>query len=262
MNLNKLKKLVAALLCGAIFAVVAHAQPAGAPDAEVLPDGSLKLPDGTIIPVPEGTVDGSGNLVVGGVTIPKPTATLLPNGNLDLGDGTILTVPALPKGGEFIVSWFGADLFDFNAALPATTSQWYFSFTLKTLYHFAADNWFYLLPFDATFYFKPESGNKSLPAGTWVYTNNLFPGQTSGTWIWMSAANGFRDLRDSNGDGVLDLPDSEAGAQALNGFMYIKNPSGYPTTQEGFFFFGEFNDGNYIWRVGDIANAIKLRDPS
>ncbi len=256
MNLNKLKKLTAALLCGALFAVVVNAQPAGAPDAEVLPDGSLKLPDGTIIPVPAGTVDAQGNLVIGETTIPKPTATLQADGSLRLADGTVLPVPDLPEGGAFIVSWFGPDFYDYDDAKGPDVDQWYFSFTFKNLYHFASTNWFYSEELNTYLYFAPNSGLRSLE-GVWVYTNKLFPASTAGTWMYLGRTFGWKDLSAAAGPG-------QAGNQTLDGFIYVDNMNGYHgQTGSGFFFFSEYADGNFIIKVGDPGGSwwIKLTNP-
>jgi hypothetical protein len=247
--MNTINKILAACLIGSVaFSLNAQVDPG----AYVDENGNLVLSDNTVIAPPAGEVV-DGNLVVGGNTIMAPVVTVNNDGSITLEDNTVLTVPVLPNGGEFIVSWFGSDLFDFDTSKPADQNQWYFSYTFKNMYHFAADNWFYSLEMDATLYFRPDSGNKSLEDGIWVYTNNLFNGQASGSWIWLSGQNGFTTLVDTDSDG-------EVGDEAVSGFIYVKNASGYPTTEEGFFFFGEYPDGNFIWRVGDLPNAQKLRE--
>ena len=256
--MNTMKKLIAAGLIGSLFAFSLSGQTA--PDATVNPDGSLTVGDVTI-PVPDGTVNPDGSLTIGSTTIQAPDATVNQDGSLTVGTET-LAVPALPHGGAFIVSWFGSDLYDYRLDRAPEVNQWYFSFRFKNMFHFAADNWFYSEELDATLFWRPDSGTKTLDGGVWVYTSNLFNGQTAGTWVYISGNNGFHDLRDQDEDGVLEIPDGQAGAQNVNGFLYVKNPTGYPSAGEGFFFFGEFGDGNWIWRAGDLANAQKLRDPA
>jgi hypothetical protein len=256
--MNIMKKIIAAGLIGSLFAFSLSAQTA--PDATVNTDGSLTVGDVTI-PVPEGTVNQDGSLTIGSTTIAAPDATVNSDGSLTVGAETY-PVPALPHGGAFVVSWFGSDFYDYQPGVAADVNQWYFSFRFKNMFHFAADNWFYSQEFDAIMFWLPDSGNKSLDGGVWVYTSNLFNGQTEGTWVFISGINGFHDLRDQNEDGVLEIPDGDAGAQSIEGWLYVKNPSGYPSAGEGFFFFGEYPDGNWIWRAGDISNAQKLRDPA
>lgn len=255
-----IKKLILAGLLGSLIAFSLNAQTI--PDATVDQDGNLVLGDGTVIPPPEGTVNQDGALVLPGQDpIPAPVATLNQDGSLTLGDGTTLEVPDLPKGGAFIVSWLGSDLFDYNDSLAPDQNQNYFSFTFKNIRHFAADNWFWFYELKAALYLNPNSGNKSLDEGIWVYTNNLFPGQTEGSWIFLARKYQWNDLRDSDGDGVNDLSDGEAGAQVLDGNLFIKNPSGYDTKGQGWFFFSEYDDGNYIRRIGAENAWVKLSDP-
>ena len=260
--MNTIKKIVATCLVGAV-AFSLSAQPD--PDATVDVDGNLVLGDGTVIAPPAGEVV-DGNLVVDGNTITAPTATVNGDGSITLGDGTTLTVPDLPQGGDFIVSWFGSDFFDFDAGLAADQSQQYFSFTLKNMYHFASSNWFYVLEWDATVFVDPNTGNRSLATGVWMYSNNLFPGQSSGIWFFVSGTNGWNDLRDSDGDGVNDLSDGEAGAQVLEGYLYLSDASGYDANGAGWFYFSEFDDsptdpGNFIIRLGGGGTWVELTDP-
>ena len=253
--MNTIKKIVAACLVGAV-AFSLNAQPD--PGATVDESGNLVLSDGTVIAPPEGEVV-DGNLVVGGNTIMAPTATVNNDGSITLGDGTVLSVPDLPKGGDFIVSWFGSDFFDYKPAVDADTNQWYFSFTFKDMFHFAVSNWFYFAEMDATIYVNPNSASKSLD-GVWVYTSNLFPDQSAGTWMYIARGNDWNDLRDSDKDGVNDLGDGAAGGQTADGFIYIVNPDGYDAQGAGWFFFSEYGDGNFIKRAG--ANPwVKLSDP-
>lgn len=262
--MNTIKKIVAACLIGAV-AFSLNAQPD--PGATVDPvTGELVLTDGTRISPPAGEIV-DGNLVVDGNTIVAPDATPQPDGSLLLGDGTTLEVPDLPGGGDFIVSWFGSDFYDYDGAIPADQNQTYFSFTLKNMFHFAASNWFYMQEFDATMFFDPNSGNRSLSEGVWAYSNNLFPGQTSGIWVFISGANGFNDLRDSDGDGVNDLDDGAAGGQVLEGVLYLSDSSGYDANGAGFFYFSEFDSsatdpGNFIIRLTPSAGAwVELTNP-
>lgn len=257
--MNVMKKLIAAVLFGA-FAFALNAQP----DATVDQDGNLVLNPGTaeeqVIPKPEGEVV-NGDLVVGGTTIPAPDATLLADGSLELGDGTILTVPDLPGGGDFIISWFGSDLLDYDDQRPASEDQWYFSWTYKNIYHFAASNWFTFQELQATVFLDPNSGGRNLDDGIWGYTQNLFPGQTEGTWMYLARKFRFNDLRDSDGDGTLDLSNSEGRNATLSGSIYILTPSGYDTEGPGWFAFSEFAGGNFIGRIGGAAGLVKLTDP-
>lgn len=258
--MNTMKKLIAALLIGSLFAFSLSAQTP--PGGTVDQDGNLVLDDGTVIAPPEGTVDQDGNLVIGSETIPAPDATVNPDGSLTLGDGTTLDLPDLPNGGSFIVSWWGSDLYDYQPAVGPESDQNYFSFTFKNLYHWANDNWFFFYELKASMYINPNTGNRSLDDGIWVYTNNLFPGQTAGTWVFLARKNLFNDLRDSNGDGIPDLDDGQAGSQTLDGNLFVKNPSGYDDKGQGWFFFSEYADGNWIRRLGDASAAwVKLSDP-
>ncbi len=258
--MNTMKKLIAAGLIASLFAFSVNAQTA--PNATVNPDGSLQLEDGTTVPVPDGTIDGTDLVLGDGTRIPAPTATVNPDGSLDLGDGTILSVPALPQGGAFITSWFGSDLYDYDAGLAPENDQQYFSFRYKNIYHYETSNWFFFLELKATLFLFPDSGNKSLEGGIWAYTNNLFPGQASGIFMFIAGSNGWNDLRDSDGDGQNDLPDGEAGNQTLDGTVYLTDASGYDANGAGWFFFSEYPDGNWMIRLGDAgAQWVKISEP-
>jgi hypothetical protein len=256
--MKHIKNLIAAGIIGSVsFSLVAQDAPGG---AFVDDDGNLVIGELVIAP-PQGTVNEAGDLEIDGTTFTAPTATLLDNGNLDLGGGNILEVPRLPEGGQFIVSWFGTEMFDYLPEVDADTDQWYFNFRFKNMYHFAGSNWFHIQEMDANIFIQPNSGNRSIQDGIWAFTRNLFPEQDVGTWIYIAGKNELRDLRDSDGDGVNDLADNEAGNQNVGGWIYVKTPSGYDDGDEGFFWFGEYDDGNFIWRAGDFDNNIKLRDP-
>jgi hypothetical protein len=257
MKQQSIKRLLAAGILGCFIATSATAQEA--PNAEVDANGNLVINPGTpeelIIAPPAGSVNASGDLVIGDQTFTRPTAVVLANGNLDLGGGNILEVPELP-GSDLppILAWFGDDLFKYNADAPYDENQWYFSFTYKNLYHFAANKWFYFEVFDATFFLANDSASGTRENGFWAFTRNLFPEQTDGTWVFISGVNGFQDLRVRH-----SVPDEQAGLQNIDGFLYIMDPSGYPDDEgEGFFFFGEFEDGNYITRFG-VDNCVRLR---
>ena len=261
-----MKKLIAALLIGSLFAFSLNAQTA--PDAEVDQDGNLVLnpgtPDEVVIPVPDGTVNENGDLVLEGQDpIPAPDATVNPDGSITVGDETLM-VPDLPNGGAFIVSWLGSDLYDYDPNLGPDQTQNYFSFTFKGMRHYADNNWFFFYSLKAALYINPNTGSRNLDDGVWMYTRNLFTTDTTtqvdGTWIYIARKFGWNDLRDSNGDGIPDLPDGQAGAQRLEGSMYIKTPSGYDTKGEGWFYFSEFADGNWITRRGEGNYWLKLSD--
>jgi len=259
-----MKKLIAALLIGSLFAFSLNAQTP--PDATVDQDGNLVLnpgtPDEVTIPVPDGTVETDGSLTVGGNNIPAPNATVNPDGSITV-DGNTLMVPDLPKGGAFPISWLGSDLYDYQPNTPPDQDQNYFSYTFKDLRHWANDNWFWFYEWKAAVYINPNTGSRNLDEGVWCYTRNLFPGQTEGTWFYLARKYQWHDLRDSKPyDGIPDLPDSEAGAQQFEGSLYVKNPQGYDTKGAGWFILGEYSDGNWIKRLGDSgAPWVKLTDP-
>lgn len=256
--MNTIKKILATCLVGAV-AFSLNAQPD--PGATVDQDGNLVLSDGTVIAPPAGQVI-DGDLDVDGdgtADVTAPVVTVETDGSITLADGTNLAVPDLPKGGDFIVSWFGSDFFDYKPAVAADTNQWYFSFTFKDMFHFTVSNWFYFAEMDATIFINPNSAQKSLD-GVWVYTKNLFPGQTLGTWMYIARGNDWNDLRDTDKDGIFDVGDGAAGGQTVDGFIFIKDANGYDTKGPGWFFFSEFNDGNYIKRAGDNP-WVKLSDP-
>jgi hypothetical protein len=253
--MNTMKKLIAAGLIASLFAFSLNAQTA--PNASVDDNGNLVLEDGSVVPVPDGTVDAGDLVLSDGTRIAAPTATVNPDGSLTLDDGSSLSVPALPQGGAFVVSWFGSDLYDYDAGLAPDNDQQYFSFTYKNIFHYAASNWFFVLEMKSSIFIFPDSGNKF-----WAYTNNLFPGQSSGIFMFLAGSNGFSDLRDSNGDGTNDLPDGEAGNQTLDGTIYVTDASGYDANGAGWFWFSEYADGNWIKRLGDDNSPwVKLTDP-
>jgi hypothetical protein len=260
--MNIVKKLIAAGLFGSL-AISLSAQ-GTLPDAFVDDDGNLVIGD-QVIPPPAGEVV-DGNLVIDGNTIEAPTATVNEDGSLELADGTVLNVPELPEGGDFIVSWFGPDLFDLEPDTPVTEDQFYFSFRYKTLYHAAASNWFFFYEMNSIFYIDPNSGARSLEGGVWAYTADLFPGQTEGIFVYLAGGPwGFNDLRDTDGDGILDIGDGEAGAQVLEGFMYVTDANGYDDKGPGIFYFSEFDTGddpgNWIIRAdGDGGPWVKLQE--
>lgn len=257
MKQQSIKRLLAAGILGCFIATSATAQEA--PNAEVDANGNLVINPGTpeeqIIAPPEGSVNASGDLVIGDQTFTRPTAVVLANGNLDLGGGNILEVPELP-GSDLppVLAWFGDDLFKYNAALPVDQNQWYFSFTFKNIFHFAANRWFFFEELEAQIFVAHDTGTGNLETGVWMFTRNLFPGQTEGTWMWVSGVNGFRDLRVK-----YDVSDAEAGNQVLEGYIYVINPSGYDDGGPGFFYFSEFPEGNFIRRVGAENEWVQLR---
>lgn len=263
-----MKKLIATGLIASLFAFSLSAQTA--PNASVDQDGNLVLDDGTVVNVPDGTVD-NGDLVLGdGTRISAPTATVNPDGSLKLGDGSDLAVPALPQGGAFITSWFGGDLYDYDGTNNPDVDQAYFSFHYKDIYHYASSNWFWFQELAATLFIFPDSGNKSIDGGFWAYTNNLFPGQTSGIFVFIAAGgdtpsarkNRFNDIRDSNGDGTNDLDAGVAGFQVMDGYLYVTDANGYDANGAGWFWFSEYQAGNYIKREAAGADWVQLSAPT
>ena len=265
--MNTIKILIASALIVALCSIQLYAQTA--PGATVDPaTGNLILDDDTVIPVPDGTVNQTTGALefTDGSSVAAPTGTVNTDGSLYLPDTQeTLTVPRSPRGGAFIINWLGADLYDYNPTIGPETNQTYFSFTFKNIRHFAADNWFWFFELSASIYINPDTGNRNLDDGIWCYSNNLFPGQTSGTWIWIARKNLMSDLRDQDGDGVLEIADGLAGDQLLDASIYVINPSGYDALGSGWFFFREWPDGNYIIRRSQtVPNPhawAKLTDP-
>lgn len=142
---------------------------------------------------------------------------------------------------------FGNDLHSLSGAGP-DTSQWYFSFTFKDLFHFADGNWFYALQFNSYMWVDAENG--ALATGFWAY--HVFPSHS--TWVYTQRNGLFSDLRDSTGDGINDLADEAAGDQPMSGYMYLESP--FPGDPEGpaWYYFEQFPDGNWIVQV-DNPNA-------
>ena len=62
------------------------------------------------------------------------------------------------------------------------------------------------------------------------------------------------------GDGVNDLPDSEAGSQPLSGFLFLIDSFPGDASGGGWYFFGEYPDGNWIRQMDNpSAEWRKLR---
>lgn len=254
--MNTIKKLIAAGLIGSIaFSLSAQTTP---PDAFVNEQGQLVIGDLPPIDPPAGEVV-DGNLVIDGNTIVAPDATVDPVTGAITVDGTTLEVPELPKGGDFLVSWFGDDLYDYDGSLAPTQDQWYFSYRFKNLLHFASDNWVYSEELNCFMYLIPDGS--SVDSGFWAFAQweagatQLF----TGAWIYFitgdSLAN-FNDLRDNNGDGVNELADGDAGAQTLDGIFWATDAPGYDDQGSGFFFFSEYDDGNFVQRITIGADTI------
>ena len=262
--MNTTKKLLAVGLTSLLIAFSLNAQ--SAPNASVNENGELVLEGGEVIPVPEGTVDNDGDLVIDGVTIPAPIATVNADGSLTVGNQTF-PVPTLPVGGEFIISWFGDDMVDMDVNIPVTSDQWYWNFKFKFLLHQAVGNWFYSLEFNAWMYVSPDGNDPD--QGFWAYFVDLFNGQTQGIWAYMWTSpqyDFFSDLRDQDYDGVNEIDPALAGAQTMDGWLWVLNASGYDNEGEGLFWFSEYGDGNWITRVwSNVGNPnpywTKVSDP-
>ncbi len=262
-----MKILIAAILASSLFALSVNAQTA--PNAEVNQDGELVIDGGDPIPVPDGTVDtATGDLVLSdGTRIEAPDAQVQANGSLLLGNGETLAVPSSPRGGEFIINWFGDDLYDMRPDIPVTENQQYWSYTFKFINHFASNNWFWFQEWKTTFYINPDTGTRNLDDGVWFYTYNLFPGQTQGTWVYFARKYLMHDLRDPNYDGVNEIADALAGYEQFEGSIFVINPDGYSGggSGSGWFLMKEWPDGNYIIRRSqEVPNPytwVKLSDP-
>lgn len=140
---------------------------------------------------------------------------------------------------DVIEDLFGPDLYVFPGSTPGT-DQWYFSFTFKSIYHYAGSNWFFFDVFDTHLYI--ESTHGSLEDGFWAYLTL----DEHTTWIYTGRDGYFGDLRDTNGDGSPDIDDSLAGDQPMRGFIFIQ--TALPGDPEGsaWYFFGEYPNGNWI----------------
>lgn len=139
------------------------------------------------------------------------------------------------------VAFFADDLYVFDGSQPGT-SQWYFSFTFKDIFHFVGNNWFFFEQFNAYLWVALNSG--SLADGFWSYT--MFPGFNHATWIYMARDGNFYDLRDPGHTGVNTLPDSAAGAQTLDGYIFMQQPMPGDPAGPAWYYFSEFADGNYL----------------
>lgn len=286
--MKTMKKLVAATLIGLLFALSANAQTA--PTATVDPNtGDLILGDGSTVPVPPGTVDGNGALDLGdGTIIPAPEATVNPNGSLTV-DETTYQIPALPQGGDFIVSWFGDDMYKWEQS-PVTVDQYYWNFKFKFINHQASGNWFWSDEFSAWMFVSPDGS--SVDTGFWAYFVGLFdgtainhasvPAQTNGLWAYLwtgPQADFFNDLRDQDLNGTYEIDAGNTGNYVMDGFLWLLNDAnGYDSAGGGLFWFSEYeskygnNDpaddqGNFITRMteGNAAPSdaywMKLTPP-
>lgn len=143
------------------------------------------------------------------------------------------------------VEFFGDDLFTFPGSQPGT-DQWYFSFTFKNVFHFAGTNWYYFREFNAYVYLTAANG--SLADNFWAFM--VYPDHS--TWAYTGRGL-FGDLRDSTGDGLPDLPDDEAGAQPLNGYIYLHESFTNDLTGSSWYYFGEYHDGNWMLQQDNPA---------
>ena len=281
--MNTIKKLLAVGLSGLFIAFSLNAQTA--PNASVDNEGRLVLEGGQVIPIPAGTVNQDGSLTIGSVNIPAPTATVNPDGSLTVGTDTF-PVPSLPIGGEFIVDWFGDDLFDLAPEAGPEVDQWYWNFKFKMMLHQASGNWFYSLEFDAWMYISPDGSNPD--NGFWAFFIDLFDGdpvdhaavapQAGGLWAYLwtgPQADFFNDLRDQDLDGVNEIPVGETGNYKMDGWLWVLDANGYDSQGEGLFWFSEYetkygdtttNPGNFItrfWSAGGNPDPywMKLSGP-
>lgn len=154
------------------------------------------------------------------------------------------TPPSFDLVPELAVAFFGNDLYKFPGS-QNQTSQWYFSFTFKSVYHFTGDNWFFFDEFNSLFYVNTSIGN--LASGFWAYM--MAPGGHS-TWVFIARDGNFYDLRDSNFDGNNDLSDDQAGDQTLTGFMFVQTPFPGDPAGSQWYFFSQYPSGNWIINMG------------
>lgn len=158
---------------------------------------------------------------------------------------------------EPVIAFFGDDLYNFGG--NAFEDQWYFSFTFKSIYHFTGDNWFFFEELNAFVWVNTDMG--SVDTAFWAYADFLSEGHTA--WIYLGHDTGFHDLRDSNGDGTNDLPDSAAGDQPLNGFYYMLQPFFGDPSGANWYYFSELEDGNWTISTAfenpESGDWIKLR---
>lgn len=139
-----------------------------------------------------------------------------------------------------VLNFFGNDLFTYPGNTPGT-SQWYFSFTFKNVYRFAGGNWFFFEEFNSYLWVDIQSG--SLANGFWTYA--IMP-EGNVSWAFLGRNGNFYDLRDSNHDGINNLPDSAAGAQTLDGYIFMETPLAGDPSGSAWYFFSQFSDGNWM----------------
>ncbi len=138
------------------------------------------------------------------------------------------------------IAFFADDLFGFPG------SQWYFSFTFKDIHHFPGGNWFLFNELNS--YLWVAINSSSLAEGFWSYATMTFADHTS--WIFMARDGNFYDLRDPGHTGVNTLPDSEAGAQTLNGYIFMVDPIPGDPPGAQWYYFSQFGDENWMLNLG------------
>ncbi len=190
MNSKLVKVILGAALIG--FMSVSNLLAQDPPQAEVNQDGDLVLNPGTaeeqVIPKPEGTVDGNGDLTVGGVTITKPTATVEPDGALKLADGTILPVPDGPPSDlPAVIAWFNTGSDPKNETVPYEPgSPWHWSYTFKGMsVEGMPEGFLWMREFGAVVYPFTGSGQGN-PDGAWYYFFDFPAGAGDGKFVYLS----------------------------------------------------------------------------
>jgi hypothetical protein len=233
-----ISKTVKAILGAALvgFICVSHVIAQDPPNAEVDDQGRLVLdpggPNEQTIEVPDGTVDGNGDLVIGSTTITKPTATVLEDGSLDLGDGTVLPVPEGPPTGESaFITWMNVGSHE-TVPYGESAPDWHWSYTFKAVvYQEAWVTTAWVRELGAFVFFATESGTGSLD-GCWAYAFDFPVAGSGGTWIWVD---------------VTSFPvRMESGGSVMEGWLYLAGGS-----YAKWFRVKEFDDiaepGTYLW---------------
>ena len=239
MKSQRLKTLLGASLIGLALSIATVAQAQTAPNARVNAQGQLEIlgTDGVTvvqtIDIPSGTVDGEGNLVVGGQTIQKPSATVLGDGSLDLGNGTVLQVPDLPSTGVALIDFLNKGnhaVVQFDANLAPSAPQLWWSYTFKTFYHDpATPNAAYLYELQSWVFFLPTTGVGSMD-GVWSFIINFPKGASfsgNGSLVYWSINNFAGTV--STGSDVID------------GWLYLFNSTA------GFYKWKEFGAETWLY---------------
>lgn len=141
---------------------------------------------------------------------------------------------------ESVILFFGPDLYIYPGNQKGT-SQWYFSYTFKNMFHYSGSQWFFFEEFGAHVWADIQSGTPA--AGFWSYV--IFPDGHS-SWCFMGRDGNFYDLRDTNKNGIQDIPNNAAGNQVLNGYIFLQTPFPSDGESPSWYYFTEADDGNWL----------------